>query len=77
MRPRALLARLDVELDPLASLEAVEVQLSVEPRPVEEVLDAILGRDEAEPAVRNHSLDCSERHLSKLAPAEAFTIAQG
>jgi 4-hydroxy-2-oxoheptanedioate aldolase len=43
---------------------------------VKEILDAILGRDESEPPVRNHPLDSSERHPSTLAPAEPFTIAE-
>src|SRR2546428_1328568 len=76
VRARALLAGFDVELDPLTTLEAVEAQLPVQSRPVEEIFDTVLGGDETEPPVRNHPLDCSERHSFTLAPTERFTIAE-
>ena len=48
---RPLLARLDLELDPLASVQAVEVERLVQTRTVEEVLDPVFGGNEAEAAV--------------------------
>ena len=75
MRPRALLARLDFELDRLAAIQAVEVQVRLQPRAVEEVFRAVLGGYEAEAAVANQLLDRPKGHLSTLAPSRAVTLA--
>ena len=48
---RALGARLDLEVDPLAAVEAVEVEGRAERVAMEEVFLAVLGGDEAEAAV--------------------------
>jgi hypothetical protein len=54
---RAFLAWLDVELDTLAAVQAVEVERRVEARTVKEVLNPILGGDESEATVRDQLLD--------------------
>ena len=55
-RARALGARLDLELDVLATGESVEVEGRVEAAAVEEVFLTILGDDETEAAIRDYFL---------------------
>ena len=54
---RTLGTLLDVELDALAALKAVEVEGRVEPAAMEEVFLPILGGDEAEAAIGDDLLD--------------------
>src|SRR3990172_2263621 len=63
VRARALGARLDLELDPLAADEAVEVERGIEPTAVEEVFLRILGGDEAKAAIGDDLLDGSGGHM--------------
>src|SRR5690348_12330590 len=62
VRPRPFLARLDLERNSLAAGERVEVDARVETGAVEEVLLAVLRRDEAEPTVGDELLDGPCRH---------------
>src|SRR4029079_14772149 len=59
----ALGVRLDLEGDPLAAGEPVEVERRGEAAAVEEVLLAVLGRDEAEAAVGDDLLDGAVGHV--------------
>src|SRR3989338_3124494 len=57
-------AGLDLEVDLLATYEAIELQGAIEPVTVEEVLLAVLGRDEAEAAVGYDLLDGACGHVN-------------
>src|SRR3990172_12801412 len=59
---RTLGARLDVELDPLAATEAVEVERGIEATAVEEGFLRILGGDEAKAAIGDDLLDGTGGH---------------
>src|SRR5205807_10211188 len=65
-RARAALAGLDVEGDLLPAGERVEASGRLERAPVEEVLLAVLGGDEAEATVVDQLLDGSRGHLCLL-----------
>jgi hypothetical protein len=60
---RTLGALLDVELDALAALKAVEVEGRVESAAMEEVFLLILGGDEAEAAIGDDLLDGTGGHV--------------
>src|SRR5215210_5202442 len=62
LRPSALGALLDVELDLLATGESVEVERSRQAVTMEEILLAILARDEAEASLGDDLLDGSRGH---------------
>jgi hypothetical protein len=72
---RAFLARLDLELDALAAVQAVKVEGRVQTGAVEEILGPVLGRDEAEAAIRDELLYGPSGHLSTLASRHAVTLA--
>jgi len=55
-------ALLDLELDLLAALEAVEVERGIEGAAMEEVLLRVLGGDESEAAVSDDLLDGTGGH---------------
>src|SRR2546422_8526879 len=63
VRPRALLALLDVEADGLATTQTVEVERRIHATLMEEVLLAIVGSDKPESAVGNDLLDGALWHL--------------
>src|SRR3989442_448230 len=63
VRPRALLALLDVEADCLATAQAVEVERRIHATLMEEVLLTIVGGDEPKSAVGNDLLDGALWHL--------------
>jgi hypothetical protein len=58
----ALRTGLDIELDPLAADEAVEIERGIEAAAMEEVFLLILGADEAEAAIGNDLLDGTGGH---------------
>src|SRR5438874_2336392 len=62
IRARSFLARLDLEVDALATRQRIEVDARVQAASVEEVLLSILGRDEAEATVGDQLLDGPSRH---------------
>ncbi len=62
MRPRPLLARLDLELDALTAGQAVEVDNVVQTAAVEEVVPTVLRRDEPETPVLDQLLDRALGH---------------
>jgi hypothetical protein len=61
-RSGPLRARFDLELDPLATHEAVEIERGIEAAAMEEVLLLILGADEAEAAIGDDLLDGTGGH---------------
>src|SRR5256712_10867938 len=63
VRPRALLALLDVEADGLATTQTVEVERRIYATLMEEVLLPIVGGDKPESAVGNDLLDGALWHL--------------
>src|SRR5262245_46567219 len=62
-RPRALGAGLDLELDLLAAIEAIEVERRIEAAAMEEVLLGVVSGDEAEAALGDDLLDGSGGHM--------------
>src|SRR4029077_2309541 len=62
IRPRSLLALLDVEADGLATTQAVEVQRGVHATLMEEIFLAIIGGDEPKSAVGHDFLYCAFWH---------------
>src|SRR5438045_427915 len=62
VRPRSLLAWLDLETDSLPAGQRVEVDARVQTSPVEEVLLPVFGCDEAEATVGDQLLDGPCRH---------------
>src|SRR2546426_11192443 len=63
VRPRALLALLDVEADGLATTQTVEVERRIHATLMEEVLLTIVCGDEPEATVGNDLLDGALWHL--------------
>src|SRR6478735_9357076 len=59
---RALGALLDVELDPLAAREAIEIERGIQAVAMEEVFLRVLCGDEAEAAIGNDLLDGTGGH---------------
>src|SRR4029079_2179131 len=59
---RALGALLDLELDPLATREAIEIERGIEAVAMEEVFLRVLSGDEAEAAIGNDLLDGTGGH---------------
>src|SRR2546421_12644867 len=64
--PGAFLARLDLEADPLAPRQRIEVDARVKPGTVKEILLSVLSRDEAESTVGDQLLDGPCRHRQLL-----------
>src|SRR5437762_2190825 len=63
VRPRSLLALLDVEADGLATAQTVEVERRIDATLMEEILLTIVGGDEPESTVGNDLLDGALWHL--------------
>src|SRR2546422_6285750 len=63
VRPRALLALLDVEADGLATTQAVEVERRIDATLMEEILLTIVGGNEPKSAVGNDLLDGALWHV--------------
>jgi hypothetical protein len=63
VRPWALGALLDVELDTLAATEAVKVEGRLEAVAVEEIFLLTVVGDEAEAAIRDDALDGTGGHV--------------
>src|SRR5439155_4345328 len=63
VRPRALLALLDVEADGLATAQAVEVEGRIDATLMEEILLTIVGGNEPKSAVGNDLLDGALWHV--------------
>src|SRR5712692_103820 len=76
IRARALLARLDLKADALATGERVEVHARVESGSVEEILPPVLCGNEPKPAVGYKLLDSACRHLQLLFSKENLANAR-
>src|SRR5437773_5695406 len=63
VRPRALLALLDVEADGLATAQTVEVERRIDATLMEEILLTIVGGNEPKSAVGNDLLDGALWHV--------------
>src|SRR5690349_15087075 len=63
---RALLAGLDVEGDLLATAESVEAHRGLQTVPMEEVLLAVVSRDEAEAPIGHDLLDGASCHVDSF-----------